>query len=334
LSVTQQLRLPAEWEPHAGCWLAFPYLEEEWPGYLLEAQRSVAALSRAIAGAGNESVRLLVKNDQVEERARALVGESRNVEYLTADYGDCWVRDTAPLLGHAADGEPGGLCFAFNGWGGKYEMPFDQEVGRWLTDRLQAKRFECPVVLEGGALETDGNGTFLTTASCALNPNRNPGLTREAFEEALGALVSVRRVVWLDRGLRHDHTDGHIDMIARFAGPNSVICMKAAPGAPDAEVLGSIERTLRSNGLDVLELPAPGAVTAPDGAPLPASYCNFYIANEAVIVPTYGVPEDGAALREIASAFPNREVIGLPAQDLLRGGGAFHCVTQSEPAAP
>jgi len=332
--VRDRLRLPAEWERHAACWLAFPYLEEEWPVHLPEAQHAVAALSRAIAEAGNEPVQLLVKNGEVEERARSLIGESRNVSYLTADYGDCWLRDTAPLFGRTPDGSLGALCFEFNGWGGKYEIAFDDSVGEWLTNRLAATRFECPVVLEGGALEPNGEGTFLTTISCVLNENRNSGLTREAFEEALSALVFVERVVWLDRGLGHDHTDGHVDMIARFVGPDTVLCMKASPGAPNAEVLGAIERDLRASGLSVLGVPTPPAIAGPDGAPLPANYCNFYIANEAVIVPVYETPEDQIALGEIANAFPNREVIGLPARDLLWGGGAFHCVTQAQPTAP
>jgi agmatine deiminase len=332
--VKRRLRLPAEWEPHTACWLAFPHLEEEWGGHLLEAQRGVAALSLAIAEAGNEPVRLLVKSDAVEEVARGLIGQPPNIEYITADYGDCWTRDTAPLLGHSADGTLGGLCFEFNGWGGKYEMPFDAEVSKWLTDRLGARRFACPVILEGGAIETNGEGTFLTTTSCALNANRNPGLTPEAFEEALGAVVSLERIVWLDRGLVHDHTDGHIDMIARFAGPDAVFCMKAGRGAPNQDVLDSTERTLRANDFRVLALPAPPTVTAPDGSALPATYCNFYIANEAVLVPFYGVPEDGDAACAVADAFPGREVIGLPARDLLWGGGAFHCVTQAQPSPP
>jgi len=309
-------------------------LQEEWPGHLHEAQCCVATLSRTIAEAGNEPVQLLVKNDEIEQRARTLIGESRNIRYVRANYGDCWLRDTAPLLGHTASGALGGLCFGFNGWGGKYEIAFDDEVSKWLTNRLEAERFECPLLLEGGALESNGQGTFLTTASCALNDNRNPGLTRGAFEEALAALVSMRRLVWLDRGLAHDHTDGHIDMIARFASVDTVFCMKASPGSPNEGVLRSIERDLRASGLSVLTLPAPRAVAARDGAALPASYCNFYIANEAVIVPVYEIPEDQAALREIANAFPGREVIGLPAADLLWGGGAFHCVTQAQPTAP
>ena len=330
--MNERLRLPAEWEPHTACWLAFPYLQEEWPFNLGAAQSSISALCRALAEDGNESVRLLVRNEEIEARARSLIGEVRNVHYVTADYGDCWLRDTTPLLGHRDDGELGGLCFEFNGWGGKYEMPFDRLVSNWLTDRLQARRFECPVVLEGGALDTNGQGTILTTASCALNPNRNPGLTRGAFEKALGDRVSMERLIWLDRGLEHDHTDGHIDMIARFVALDTVICMKSNPGAPNAGVLRSIEEKLRAAGVKVLGIPAPPALQAPNGEPLPASYCNFYIANSAVIVPTYGVSEDEAALGEIANAFPGREVIGLPAADLLWGGGAFHCVTQAQPS--
>lgn len=332
--MTERLRLPAEWEPHRACWLAFPYLQEEWPIDVLDAQRSIAALCRAIAEAGNEPVHLLVKNDEVARAARSLIGQSRNVRYVATDYGDCWMRDTAPLFGYTADGALGALCFDFNGWGGKYEMPFDADVSAWLTKRLHAKRFESPIVLEGGALESDGRGTLLTTASCVLNGNRNPGLTRAAFEEALSTLVSVNRLLWLDRGLEHDHTDGHIDMLARFVRPDTVVCMRARRGAPNWEVLRSVERDLGETGLNVIGLPAPSAVAAPDGSPLPASYCNFYIANEAVIVPIYDIPEDQPALAELANAFPEREVIGLPARDLLCGGGAFHCVTQAEPSTP
>jgi agmatine deiminase len=291
-------------------------------------------LSRTIAEVGNEPVQLLVKNDEIEELARSSIGESRNIRYIRADYGDCWLRDTAPLLGYATDGSLAALCFAFNGWGGKYPMPFDDSIGEWLTDRLAARRFECPVVLEGGALESNGDGTFLTTVSCALNENRNPGLTREAFEEALGELVAMERLLWLERGLEHDHTDGHIDMIARFIAEDTVLYMQADSANPAAPVLAGIERDLRATGLITLAVPAPRAVAAPDGAPLPASYCNFYIANEAVIVPIYGIPEDEAALGEIANAFPHREVVGLPARDLLWGGGAFHCVTQAQPNDP
>lgn len=330
----RRLRIPGEWERHEACWIAFPYLEDEWLGNLGSAQAAVAELCRAIAGPGDERVRLLVKDEALEERARAAIGDSARVDYLRADYGDCWMRDTAPLLGHMPSGALGALCFEFNGWGGKYPMPFDDRVSRWLTDRLDAERFECPVVLEGGALESNGEGTFLTTDSCVLNPNRNPRLTREAFERELDARVSIKRLIWFDRGLEHDHTDGHVDMIARFVAVDAAICMRPDENAPNGAVLEAIRSELRANGLIVLELPAPRAISAPDGSPLPASYCNFYVANEAVVVPTYGIPEDRAALAEIANAFAGREVIGVPARDLLWGGGAFHCVTQPQPSEP
>lgn len=332
--MNDRLRLPAEWEPHDACWLAFPYLEEEWPLSLDAAQKSIAAVCRAIAGPGGEPVRLLVRNGEVEARARSLIGELGNIEYVEAEYGDCWLRDTAPVLGRNARSALGALRFEFNGWGGKYVIPFDDRVGNWLAARLDAESYDCPLVLEGGALESNGAGTILTTASCALNPNRNPGLTAERFEAVLSSSIAVDRVIWLEAGLAHDHTDGHVDMIARFLGPNTVFCMTAPPEAPNATVLNSIEQTLRRNGLNVIAVPAPPEIRSSDGAPLPASYCNFYIANSAVLVPVYGVETDAAALGEIENAFPERDVIGLPAADLLCGGGAFHCVTQAQPSMP
>lgn len=332
--MNERLRLPAEWEPHRACWLAFPYLEEEWPSNLEDAQSAIASLCCLIAGPGNEAVRLLVKDDQVEERARSLIGDLRNIHYVKARYGDCWMRDTAPLLGHRDDGSLAALCFDFNGWGGKYEMPFDAEVSEWLTAQLGAKRFESRFVLEGGALDSNGEGTILSTVSCVLNPNRNPGLTRDAFEKSLGELLRLERLIWMDGGLEHDHTDGHVDMIARFVSADTVATMRPSREAPNADVLTAVRRELRANGLNLLDLPAPRALAAPDGSPLPASYCNFYIANEAVIVPTYGFSEDEIAIAELANAFPGREVIGLQARDLLWGGGAFHCSTQAQPIAP
>lgn len=332
--MTQRLRLPAEWERHEACLLAFPHLADEWAGHLEAAQRSIAELCTLVAGVGCEPVRLLVKDQSVEDVARTMIGDCSRIDYLRADYGDCWVRDTAPLLGHTETGALGALCFEFNGWGGKYPMPFDERVSPWLTERLGARRFECPVVLEGGALDSNGAGTFLTTASCTLHPNRNPGLTRGDFERALGEQVRMTRLIWLDRGLEHDHTDGHVDMVARFVAADTVVCMRPDPGAPNAAVLESIRSDLKAAGLVTVELPAPRAVFARDGSPLPASYCNFYVANEAVVVPTYGIAQDEGALREIANAFPGREVIGVGARDLLWGGGAFHCVTQPRPSSP
>jgi agmatine deiminase len=332
--VKERLRIPAEWEPHDCCWLAFPHLADEWPSNLEGAQRSIAALCRTIADAGNEQVRLLVKDQDIAAAARNLIGASNNISYVQADYGDCWVRDTLPLLGHTPSGALGAVRFRFNGWGRKYDVPYEVEVGQWLGEHLSATQLESDLVLEGGALEFDGRGTFITTKSCALNENRNPALSRADVENALCALVSMERLIWLERGLNHDHTDGHVDMVARFVAPDTVMCTRAGTKGPNVEVTRSIEAALRETGLTVLTVPSPGAVFAPDGAPLPASYCNFYIANEAVILPFYGVPEDGEARDELAAAFPSRAVVSLPARDLLWGGGAFHCATQPQPTTP
>jgi len=331
--MTGRLRIPAEWERHEACWLGFPHLAVEWPGTLRRAQRSIADLCRAIAGPGRELVRLLVRDEQVEATARALIGDMDDVEYVRAEYGDSWLRDTAPLFGFDENGALGALRFDFNCWGGKYTIPFDDVLGDRLAERLQARLFRSRLTLEGGALEFDGRGTFLTTESCVLNENRNPGLSREAFEESLRELLAIERLVWLEGGLPHDHTDGHIDMIARFCAPSRVVCMRPEKGAPNAEVLGNIVKQLRDAGFEIVELPPAPALRTEDGAPLPGSYCNFYVANGAVIVPTYGVREDSAVLERIAEAFPGREVVGLPAYDLLCGGGAFHCVTQPQPAS-
>lgn len=307
---------------------------EEWQSNLEAAQRSIAALCRAIAGVGNEQVRLLVRDQGVAAVARNLIGTSSGVDYIAAAYGDCWVRDTLPLLGHTRDGGLGALGFRFNGWGRKFEMPFDIDVGQWLSRHIGASAFRSNVVLEGGALEFDGCGTFITTASCTLNGNRNPELSREDVENALAGLVELERIIWLERGLNHDHTDGHVDMVARFVGPGTVICTRAGGDDPNVTVTRSIEAELLDAGLTVLTLPSPGSVLAPNGALLPGTYCNFYIANEAVIVPFYDVPEDEEARDEIAAALPGRAVVGLPARDLLWGGGAFHCVTQPQPIMP
>ncbi len=327
-----RLRIPGEWEHHEACWMAFPHLPEEWPD-LGRAQRASAALCRLIAEAGNEEVRLLVRDAKVERVARSMIGNASNVDYLRADYGDVWTRDTLAVFGREDDGRLGALRFGFNGWGGKYRMAGDATIGDWVLAQTGANARRSPFILEGGAIESNGRGLLLTTESCALNTNRNPGLTRESFESSMRELIELERVIWLGSGLAHDHTDGHVDMIARFCEPARIVCMAPGEASANADVLRAVLGELRAAGYDLVELPGPPPLRGPDGAPIPPSYCNFYIANAAVIVPTYGVREDAAALEMLAVAFPDREIVGLPAYDLLCGGGAFHCATQPQPAA-
>ena len=325
-----RLRIPAEWERHACCWLAFPHSHIEWPHNLVAVQRSVAQLCRTIADEGNEPVRLLVADEAVAKTARNLIGASSAIDYVVTRYGDCWVRDTIPLFGGNHD--LGALMFRFNGWGGKFDIPGDERVGPWLSEHLGATPFASDIVLEGGALEFNGEGTCLTTKSCVLNPNRNPGLSRTSFEKTLRALAQIDRVIWLDKGLASDHTDGHVDMVARFVSADTVVCTKPGRNDPDAGVGAAIERVLRGQGLTVVPLPSPGRIFSPDGELLPANYCNFYVANGAVIVPTYDVPQDADARAILAELFEGRATIGQDARDLLCGGGAFHCITQPQPS--
>ncbi len=328
------LRIPGEWEPHEACWLAFPYLEDEWGDELERAQLSIATLAQTLASEAGERVRLLVRNDAVATRARALIGPLDSLELVAAPYADSWTRDTGPIFGLTTDGRLGAAGFTFNGWGHKYHLPEDSEVALQIARHTEAELIESELVLEGGAVEFDGTGICLTTESCLLNPNRNPDRQRSDIESAIRSSIQVRQFIWLRRGLLHDHTDGHIDMVARFIAPGRVVCMTPAPDDPNADILTEIIQALRASAsLEVELIPSPGAVTTKKGDPLPATYCNFYIGNRAVIVPTYGVDADERALNRLRELFPDRRVIGLDGTALLSEGGAFHCVTQPQPAS-
>lgn len=330
--------MPAEWARHRACWLAFPYLDDEWRGRAAEAQVEHAALVRAIATDGGEAVELLVRDADVEARARALVGPLPNVRYHRMEYGDSWTRDTAPIVLLDAEGRGASVRFRFNGWGGKFAMPGDDRVGAQIERVLGLRAFAYPQILEGGALEVDGEGTMLTTEQCLFEPNRNPELGREALEALLCASFGVRKVLWLRRGLVNDHTDGHIDTIARFVAPGRVVAMEPRHATdPHAEamreILEDLEGMVDAAGrrIEVTRLPSPGLLRDHEGEIVAASYCNFYVANDAVIVPTYGVETDEEAVRILGEAFPERRVIGLSSEAIISGGGSFHCMTQQEP---
>lgn len=316
--------MPPEWAPQSWLWIGFPHLVEEWPGTLERAQEQIAAFANAVAASGQE-VRLLVRDDANEARARALVSQSVTLERRT--YGDIWLRDTGPLI--RRDGSA--LRCRFNGWGGKYLMEGDQTIGAELARDASTPLVTSDWVLEGGAIDGDGTGTILTTEQCLLNPNRNPQLSREEIEARLARDLGATRVVWLGDGLINDHTDGHVDNLARFVAEGEVVLPKATGrDDPNAQIYEDAKQRLLAAGLIVHEIPSPGRIET-EGRVEPASYVNFTITTHCIVVPTFGSPHDKDGVAAIAERFPGREVVGLPGDAVLAGGGGFHCASQQMP---
>ena len=338
-------RQPAEWDRHEAVWLAWPSHPDLWGDALGPVRSAFTAFASAIAdvdpSAGRprgERLEVLVPDAANEALARsALAG--LGARFHRIPFGDIWLRDTAPVFLTGERGARASVSFAFNGWGGKYVLLHDESVSPRIAEEAGFPTFRFPWVLEGGSVEVDGEGTCLTTRQCLLNPNRNPAMTGEEIEAGLGEALGVTAVLWLGDGLRNDHTDGHVDTLARFVAPGRVVCMREdGRSDPNREALRRVARDLGSfrdaggRALDVAEIPSPGLVLDPHGKVLPASYVNFYIAKTTVVVPAYGVPNDEAARAALAELFPDRRVLSLPARDLLSGGGAFHCITQQVPA--
>ncbi len=321
--------MPPEWAPQDFLWVGFPHLADEWPGYLERAQQQIAAFASAVAESGQE-VRLLVRDEANEARARDLVSSAVTLERRV--YGDIWLRDTGPLV-VADDNERAARRFGFNGWGGKYCMPGDQTVGADLAEGEGLTIETSPMILEGGAVDGDGTGLVAVTEQCLLNPNRNPGMSRAEIEAELHKMLGFDRVLWLGEGLVNDHTDGHVDNLARFVGPNRLIVPEATgPNDPNAAIYADAKARAEGFGVEVVTIPSPGLITR-DEEIEPASYVNFAITTRCVVVPTFGVPHDEAGVEAIARLFPDRTTIGLPADAVLAGGGGFHCASQQMPAA-
>jgi agmatine deiminase len=322
--------IPAEWSPHRAIWVGWPSHGELWEDNLEPAQGEVEGLVRALAGPGREQVRLLVGKDEALAGARARFDDVAGVTVIPGRFGDIWLRDTGPIFGA---GSAEARAFRFNGWGGKYELEFDDMVATQIGEASGVVLNRTDAVMEGGALDHDGAGTILTTRQCLLNPNRNADWTEAKAETVLAEALGATRVVWLGDGLKNDHTDGHVDNLARFVAPNVVACPVAfGSDDPNAEVYDACARDLAAAGFRVVRIPSPGRLEDEDGEPIPASHMNFLIANGAVVVPTYG---DETAARmageALASVFPDREIVLLPSTAILSGGGSFHCITQQEP---
>ena len=314
---------PAEWAPQRALFTAFPSHADLWEEDLVPAQAEVAAMVRQLAQ--TVPVKLLADGAAAVVAAKAAVGDK--AEIFDIAFGDIWLRDTGPIF----TGPETAARFRFNGWGGKYDLPADLTVGAPVAGLMSAAVDQVDAILEGGAIEYDGSGLILTTEQCLLNPNRNPGWTRADAERVLGAALGARRIVWLGDGLLNDHTDGHVDNLARFVAPGTVAIPEARTADdPNAHVFADAAEQLRAGGLAVVGIPSVGAYEM-DGELVPASHMNWIISNGQVVVPLYGGESDAPALAAVRKCFPRHLVTGLPANHILTGGGSFHCITQQVP---
>jgi agmatine deiminase len=322
-------RQPPEWAKHDWVWIGFPSHADLWLEDLDAAQAEVIEFARAVyAGGKGEEVRLVAADPAAAEAARAIVGS--RITVVEEAFGDIWLRDTGPIIVKDAQ-QRAARCFRFNGWGGKYDLEGDDTIGLRLAETADLDPDRRDWILEGGAIEVDGSGLLVTTEQCLLNPNRNGAFSKEDVEQRLASDLGVDRVLWLGEGLLNDHTDGHVDNLARFVGPQRIAIPQPEPGDPNAPVYADARNRAEAFGLNVVPLPSPGEVIR-DGEIIPASYMNFYIGNAAVAVPIYGAPNDEAAVKAIGKLFPNRMTIGIRADHVLTGGGSFHCISQQMPS--
>jgi agmatine deiminase len=335
--------MPAEWEPQESVWLSWPTNTQTWPPSLLEPVRETyRALIRALSP--DQIVNVLVDDDGSADRVRTeLAGESAGlsgVRFHVLPTVDTWIRDYGPtFVKNDRTRRIAMVDWRFNAWGDKYaDLKADDAVPAAINSGLDLDVFDPGIVMEGGAIEVNGRGTLLTTEQCLLNPNRNPQMNAARIEAVLGEYLGVWNVLWLGEGIVGDDTDGHVDDIARFVGPRTVLAaFEDDPSDQNYPILkDNFERLSRAtdergNRLEVRTLPMPDPVIGPDGR-LPASYANFYIGNGAVAVPVFGHSEkDRTALEVVGSLFPGRRVVGIDCTAMVHGLGAIHCGCQQQP---
>ena len=322
-------RQPPEWAKHESVWIGFPSAADLWLDNLAPAQAEVAAFARAVHAQGRgEQVRLVCASLEAAEMAKRLTGDFATIE--TIPFFDIWLRDTGPVI---VDG--GGTALALdyrgNGWGGKYPSPLDDALATALCEKAGIARQARDWVLEGGAIDVDGAGLCVTTGQCLLNPNRNPALSRRDIEDRLSADLGLSEMLWLGVGLTNDHTDGHVDNLARFVAPGRLALPEPfGDDDPNAAVFADALSRAREWPVEIVTIPSAGR-QEDDGEIVPASHMNFYIGNAAVVVPMYGGPSDDLAVAAITRLFPEHEVCGLASSAILTGGGSFHCISQQMP---
>ena len=337
-------RLPAEWEPHAATWLAWPHRRRTWLGPFAPIPGVYERLARLIAGC--EPVRIIGSESLLAEPRERLAGVA-NIAFVPIPTNDSWVRDTGPVFLVRRPDAPvdvpprAAVAWGWNAWGGKYP-PWDDDarVSRGIARRVGLEPRTSPIVLEGGGIETDGEGTVLANERCLVDERRNPGLDRDQLAAAIRDQLGVDAVLWVGGELAGDDTDGHIDQLARFVAAGRVLAARQPDtGDPNhASLAANLERlaTLRDAAgrrLEVIPVDIP-ARFAFEGTQLPASHLNFYVANGLVVVPVFGGPTDEPALRQLEACFPGRRIEPFDCRELIRGRGAVHCITRDEPEGP
>jgi agmatine deiminase len=327
-------RMPAEWAPHRRCWMAWPCRRELWGERLDAARVAYAAVAKAIADF--EPVTMIARP---ELTAEVSLHCGQGVRVAPMPHDDSWTRDVGPSFLLSDDRRLAGVHWRFNAWGGLYaDFEQDADLARAILERIEAPRYEGPLVLEGGGVHVDGEGTALVCEPTVLDPLRNPGVEREGAERVLSDFLGIRRVIWLPFGLVDDHTGGHVDNVACFARPGVVLAMSAKDaGDANHERLKANLEVLRAatdaagRSLEVVAIEQPRKVVGDDGRRLSLSYVNLYVANGGVVMPAFGDSQDNAAYKAVAAAFPEREVVQVDALDLCHGGGGIHCITLQQP---
>ncbi|GGS77859.1 agmatine deiminase [Streptomyces tanashiensis] len=330
-------RMPAEWSAHEGCLMAWPVREDLWGSVLNDVKEEYANVARAIAAF--EPVTMVAPPGHGDE-ARTKCGDGITVVEIPQD--DSWFRDSAPIFVLDGDGNRAGVDFRFNAWGRKHS-PYDSDdrISGLLLEHLGVERIPSDMILEGGAITVDGEGTLITTEQCLLHPNRNPGMNRDEIETELKSQLGADKVVWLPYGgLLDTETDGHVDGVCAFAAPGKVVVsLPDDPSHPDYARMRAnravLEATTDAKGrpFEIIDVPQVAFVDIAGGE-VEVSYLNYYVANGGVVVPVAGVPQDDEALAVIAEAYPGRKVVGVRAPAIAYGGGGVHCITQQVPAVP
>ncbi len=345
-------RMPAEWEPHEATWLAWPHNPEDWPGKFQAIPWLYAEIVRLLAE--RERVELVVEDARAEQRVAGMLRRNGvnldrvRLHQWPTDRG--WTRDSGPIFVRNAQGQVAITNWRFNGWAKYDDWPLDDQLPGRVAELLGVPEWQPAIevagearrlVLEGGSIDSNGKGLLLTTEECLLSEvqQRNSGVSGEQLERALYDFLGIEQVLWLNRGIAGDDTHGHVDDIARFAGPATVIAAvepdasdeNHAPLAENLERLKAV-RTADGKQLTVVEMPMPRPIVF-RGQRVPASYANFYVANGVVLVPTFHDRNDRVALNILAEVFPDRDVIGVHSVDLIWGLGALHCMTQQQPKA-